>query len=64
MNRVFISAGIAVALIGAAIILPAVANYGRPGSMANDAIRFALAGGLLTIAGAAAIFHGVRKGQA
>ena len=61
MKRVFTFAGIAIALIGIAIILPALANYGCPGPMANDAIRFALTGGLLTIAGAASIFHGVRK---
>ena len=64
MKRVFIFAGIVVALIGTAVILPALANYGRPAPMANDAIRFALTGALLTIAGAAAIIHGVRKRQA
>ena len=53
--------GIAVALIGTAIILPALANYGRPAPMANDAIRFALTGGFLIIGGAAAIIHGVRN---
>jgi len=39
MKRVFMFGGIAVALIGTAIILPALANYGRPAPMANDAIR-------------------------
>ena len=64
MKRVLIFVGIVVALIGAAIILPALANYGRPAPMANDAIRFAMTGGFLTVAGAAAIIHGVRKRRA
>jgi hypothetical protein len=64
MKRLFIFAGIAAALIGTAIILPALANYGRPGPMANDAITFALTGGLLAITGVATIFHGVRKSRA
>ena len=64
MKRVFILVGIAVALVGAAIILPALANYGRPGPLASDAIRLVVTGGILIIAGAAGIFHGVRKRRA
>lgn len=36
MNRVFISAGVAVAFIGTAIILPALADYGHRGPMADE----------------------------
>jgi hypothetical protein len=46
MKRAFIIIGIVAALIGITIILPALANYGRPGAMAIDA-----AGGSLAIVG-------------
>ena len=64
MKRVFIFIGIVAALMGVAFILPALANYGRPGPMASDALKFLLLGSFVTIAGGSAIFHGVRKRKA
>ena len=64
MKRMFILIGTVAALIGVAVILPALANYGRPGPMANDALKFLVLGSLVGIAGGSAIFHGVRKRKA
>ena len=64
MKRIFIFSGIVTALVGVAVILPALANYGRPGPMASDALKFLLLGSFVTIAGGSAIFHGARKHKA
>ncbi|MDB6024775.1 MAG: hypothetical protein JWM68_998 [Verrucomicrobiales bacterium] len=64
MKRISIFIGVVAALIGVTVILPALANYGRTGPMANDALKFLLLGSLVSIAGGSAIFHGVRKRKA
>jgi hypothetical protein len=64
MKRLLILIGILIALIGISITLPALANYGRPRPMANNAQRAVLAGCLVTLGGGAAIFVGARKHRA
>ena len=64
MKRILILIGIAAVLFGVAVILPALANYGRPGPMGNDALKFLVLGSLVSIAGGSGIFHGVRKRKA
>jgi hypothetical protein len=63
MKRVFllIGVGIVAILLGVGLILPALANYGRPGPVVNDALRFLLVGVLMVVAGSASIFCGIRK---
>lgn len=64
MKRVSIFIGIVAALTGTAIILPALANYGRPGAMSNEAVKFFVLGSLVAVAGGSAILHGVLKRKA
>jgi hypothetical protein len=64
MKHVFIFIGIVAALLGTTVVLPALANYGRPGPMSNDALKFVLVGSLVILAGGTAIFHGLRKRRA
>jgi hypothetical protein len=64
MKRLLILTGILIALVGTAMILPALANYGHPVPMAKDARRALLAGSLLTAAGGAVLLYGTRKRQA
>ena len=61
MKRAFIVIGILAALIGITIILPALANYGRAGALAGDAVRALVVGSLVTVAGGSAIIIGFRK---
>lgn len=64
MKRLLILTGILVALVGVAVILPALANYGRPGPIAKKAARVLFAGSLVSLAGGAAILYGVRRRSA
>jgi hypothetical protein len=63
MKRVFLLIGLVAVVLGVGLILPALANYGRPGPMLNDALRFFVVGILAVVAGGASIFHGFRKGR-
>jgi len=60
VKRALIVIGIAVALIGISVILPASANYGRSGPMAIQAVRSLVLGSVITAAGGGAIFFGAR----
>ena len=64
MKRLLILTGILMALLGMAVVLPALANYGHPGPMAKKAQMILLAGSLVTVAGGAVIGCGVRKSRA
>jgi len=64
MKRLLILSGILTVLLGIAVVLPALANYGHPGPMAKRALRVLLAGSLVTVAGGAVIAYGVRKSRA
>jgi hypothetical protein len=64
MKRLLILTGILTALLGIAVLLPALANYGHPGPMAKKAEMLLLAGSLVTVAGGAVIAYGVRKSRA
>ena len=64
MKRLFLLVGILAIVLGVGLILPALANYGRPGPLMNDALRFLLVGVLAVVAGVASIFHGIRKRRA
>ncbi len=50
MKRVSIFIGVVAALIGIAIVLPALANYGRSGPMSNEAVKFLVLGSLVAAA--------------
>jgi hypothetical protein len=64
MKRLLILTGILTALVGIAVILPALANYGHPGPVVKKAPMVLLAGSLVTFAGGAVILYGVRKSRA
>jgi len=61
MKRAFIIIGIVAVLIGITIILPALANYGRPGAMSSDALRSLVLGSVVTAAGASLTIVAFRK---
>jgi hypothetical protein len=61
MKRAFILIGVISVLFGVGLILPALANYGHPGPMANDATEFLLLGVVVALAGVASVFYGIRK---
>ena len=61
MKRVFLLLGIVAVVLGVGLILPALANYGHPGSMVNDALRFLVVGILAVVVGGVSISRGVRK---
>jgi hypothetical protein len=64
MRRAFVISGIVTALIGVTIILPALANYGRPGALVGDAVRALVIGSVVVAAGGGALWHGLRKRSA
>jgi hypothetical protein len=64
MKRLFVLIGIVAVLLGVGLILPALANYGRPGPMVNDSVRFLLLGVLAVVIGCASLFHGIQKRRA
>jgi hypothetical protein len=61
MKRAFIVIGIVAVLIGVSIILPALANYGRPGAMSSDALRNLVLGSIVAAAGGSLAIVGFRK---
>lgn len=64
MKRLLILTGILIALVGITVILPALANYGRPSPMTKKAPMVLLAGSLVTLAGGTVIVLGARKSRA
>jgi len=58
MKRAFVIVGIVVGLIGIAIVLPALANYGRPGGLAHDAAGSLVLGILIVLVGGSATIRG------
>jgi hypothetical protein len=64
MKRISIFIGIVAGLLGIAIVLPALANYGQSGPMSTQAVEFLVLGSFVALAGGSAIFHGVRKRKA
>jgi hypothetical protein len=66
MKRLLILTGILIALVGTAVLLPALAHYGRSAAMETDAQRATrwrplFTGSLLTVAGGAVLLYGARK---
>jgi hypothetical protein len=61
VKPVFLLIGMVGIIAGVGLILPALANYGRPGPMVADAFRFLLLGVLAVMAGGVSIIHGARK---
>ena len=60
MKRIIILVGILVALLGLGMILPALANYGRPHPFSDRAITGLVIAGVLVIMGTSTIYCGIK----